>query len=267
MDIINDCDIHYRTSKHQRLLVELTLMKIASIPYNEKEGEKKKFRLKPFRSRSSVTNPSNSSTTTSANELKTASNNASQIVAPTPASPSSSQNPNTDKQVTVTTSLFGNQELLKKAGLIRSVKQDIAPAKKDQNQSVEEDPQEVASRQYSIEEIQLAWNRFTNEKLASSMQIQTAFKVAQLELQANDLLRVCVPSETQSMYFNEQRGALGEFMRNEYDIRGIKFEIHILKANEIKSSYKTEKQNFQELVAQNPAIDLLRQKLGLQIDF
>jgi DNA polymerase-3 subunit gamma/tau len=57
MDIINDCDIHYRMSKHQRLLVELTLMKIASIPYNEREGEKKKFRLKPFRSQAAQTNP------------------------------------------------------------------------------------------------------------------------------------------------------------------------------------------------------------------
>jgi DNA polymerase-3 subunit gamma/tau len=42
MDLVNDCDIHYRASKHQRLLVELTIMKICSIQSNGKEGEKKK---------------------------------------------------------------------------------------------------------------------------------------------------------------------------------------------------------------------------------
>ena len=38
MDLTNDCDLKYKSSKNQRLLVELTLMKLASIDF---EGEKK----------------------------------------------------------------------------------------------------------------------------------------------------------------------------------------------------------------------------------
>jgi DNA polymerase-3 subunit gamma/tau len=38
IDIANDGDIKYKTSKNQRLLVELTLMKLSSIDY---DGEKK----------------------------------------------------------------------------------------------------------------------------------------------------------------------------------------------------------------------------------
>lgn len=38
LDIANDCDLKYKTSKNQRLLVELTLMKLASIDF---DGEKK----------------------------------------------------------------------------------------------------------------------------------------------------------------------------------------------------------------------------------
>lgn len=41
LNLINECDTQYRASKHQRLLVELTLMKLASILYNFREGEKK----------------------------------------------------------------------------------------------------------------------------------------------------------------------------------------------------------------------------------
>ncbi len=40
IDIANDCDIKYKSSKNQRLLVELSLMKLSSIDY---DGEKKKI--------------------------------------------------------------------------------------------------------------------------------------------------------------------------------------------------------------------------------
>ncbi len=41
MELVNSCDEQYRTSKHPRLLVELTLMQACSILYNQREGEKK----------------------------------------------------------------------------------------------------------------------------------------------------------------------------------------------------------------------------------
>ena len=42
LDFANDCDLKYKTSKNQRLLVELTLMKLASIDF---DGEKKILNL------------------------------------------------------------------------------------------------------------------------------------------------------------------------------------------------------------------------------
>lgn len=41
MDLVNECDGQYRLSKHPRLLVELTIMQLCSILYNQREGEKK----------------------------------------------------------------------------------------------------------------------------------------------------------------------------------------------------------------------------------
>ncbi|MFM7770738.1 MAG: DNA polymerase III, subunit gamma and tau, partial [Bacteroidota bacterium] len=41
IDLVNDCDLHFRASKHPRLLVELMLMKLSSLPQNLREGEKK----------------------------------------------------------------------------------------------------------------------------------------------------------------------------------------------------------------------------------
>ena len=42
IDMANDCDLKYRTSKNQRLLVELALMQLASITFNPAESSEKK---------------------------------------------------------------------------------------------------------------------------------------------------------------------------------------------------------------------------------
>jgi DNA polymerase-3 subunit gamma/tau len=40
IDLANDCDLKYKASQNQRLLVELCLMQLASITF---DGEKKKL--------------------------------------------------------------------------------------------------------------------------------------------------------------------------------------------------------------------------------
>jgi DNA polymerase-3 subunit gamma/tau len=99
------------------------------------------------------------------------------------------------------------------------------------------------------------------------MQVHSAFKVAVVELKLGNLLRVAFPSVTQEMYFNDYRSQLTEFLRNEYDIRGLDFKIEILKQEEIKATYQTSKQRFDALVQKNPSLETLRKKFNLQIDF
>jgi len=41
IDEVNETDLHYRISRHPRLLVELLMMKLCSLPQNLREGEKK----------------------------------------------------------------------------------------------------------------------------------------------------------------------------------------------------------------------------------
>ncbi len=43
IDLANDCDLKYKTSKNQRLLVELSLMKLASITFDKQKKKSKQF--------------------------------------------------------------------------------------------------------------------------------------------------------------------------------------------------------------------------------
>lgn len=253
LQLVNECDVQYRSSKHQRLLVELTLMKIASILYNNREGEKKKFRLKPFRS--------NPPATTQSQRPVTPSSGSSVIQQKPVVSPVAAE-----RKVT---------SPLEKKNLILQSKESVSIKSvmhKTGNKSVAATEEEVVekerpTREYTTAELKDAWRRFADEKLTHNMQVQGSFRVAEIELKLGNTLRVAFPSVTQEMYFNDYRSQFAEFMREQFDIRGIDFQVEILRPEEIKATYQTAKQRFDALVQKNPSLETLRKRFNLQIDF
>ena len=267
LQMVNECDTQFRASKHQRLLVELTLMKLASILYN-REGEKKKFQLKPFRG-------ANRSSVVSAGTARTATRPAS----PQPGeSIPKKENVQPATETTLTTPsvaktappALGKRNLILQSSESVSIKSVMAK-RAQQQQQVAVEQEEIAlekpTREYTTAELQEAWNRFADERMSHNMQAQSAFKVAEVELRLGNTLRITLPSVTQEMYFNENRNQLAEFMRTVFDIRGIEFKVEIMRPDEIKSTYQSAKQRFDSLVAVNPSLDTLRKRFNLQIDF
>jgi DNA polymerase-3 subunit gamma/tau len=126
---------------------------------------------------------------------------------------------------------------------------------------------EKPTREYTTSELREAWSNFTDDKLGHNMQVQGSFRVAEIDLKPGNLLRIAFPSVTQEMYFNDYRSQLAEFMRDRYDIRGIDFQVEILRPEEIKATYQTAKQRFDTLVQKNPSLENLRKRFNLQIDF
>ena len=260
LQMVNECDTQFRASKHQRLLVELTLMKLASILYN-REGEKKKFQLKPFRGANrptSVVAPKRAVTPSAGTD--------------TPPSNTDVKPPNADSPAVKSTAppALGKRNLILQSTESVSIK-GVMARRAQQQQQVAEQLEEIAleqpTREYTTAELQEAWNRFADERMAHNMQAQSAFKVAEVELRLGNTLRIALPSVTQEMYFNENRNQLAEYMRSTFDIRGIDFKVEIMRPEEIKSTYQSAKQRFDAMVAVNPALDTLRKRFNLQIDF
>ena len=254
LQLVNECDTQYRSSKHQRLLVELTLMKIASILYNQREGEKKKFKLKPFRS-----NP------------KPAAVSQRQInpIQPEISSAAKAAEPSAAIQPKPAITALGKKSLILQSKESVSIKNVMHKSSSKDNTTTEEEVavKEKPTREYTTSELREAWSTFTDEKLGHNMQVQGSFRVAEIDLKPGNLLRIAFPSVTQEMYFNDYRSQLAEFMRDRYDIRGIDFQVEILRPEEIKATYQTAKQRFDTLVQKNPSLENLRKRFNLQIDF
>jgi len=267
LQMINECDTQFRASKHQRLLVELTLMKLASILYN-KEGEKKKFRLKPFRGSAgivgrTVARPIQQPSAEGVQKSEGPASEGRAAARPVPL-PSAGAVPD------VAAPALGKRNLILQSTESVSIKGVMARRQQQQQQVAEElleITDERPTREYTTEELRMAWNRFADERMSHNMQAQSAFKVAEVELKLGNTLRVGLPSVTQEMYFNENRNQLAEYFRTQFDIRGIDYKIEIMRPDEIKSSYQTAKQRFDKLVQENPAMETLRKTFNLQIDF
>jgi DNA polymerase-3 subunit gamma/tau len=267
LQMVNECDTQFRASKHQRLLVELTLMKLASILYN-REGEKKKFQLKPFRGASR--SPVVSAGTPRAAARPMPPQSGESIPKKENVQPVTETTLTTPSVAKTAPSALGKRNLILQSSESVSIKSVMAK-RAQQQQQVAEQQEEIAlekpTREYTTAELQEAWNRFADERMAHNMQAQSAFKVAEVELRLGNTLRIALPSVTQEMYFNEYRNQLAEFMRTAFDIRGIEFKVEIMRPEEIKSTYQSAKQRFDSLVTVNPALDTLRKRFNLQIDF
>jgi len=258
LSLINECDTQYRASKHQRLLVELALMKLSSILYNQREGEKKNFKLKPFRS-GNGTQP-----VVSQREVRSS--------APTQKPPSDTSSATLSSPSVVSETVkpaFGKKNLILQSSENVSIKRSMQRSVTESAiaQVEEAAVREAPTREYTSFEVQNAWNAFADDKLKHNMQVQSAFKVAQIDLKLGNTLRIAFPSETQQMYFNDYRSQLAEFMRNNFDIRGLDFVVEILKQEDIKATYQTAKQRFDNLIQKHPSLETLRKKFNLQIDF
>lgn len=260
LKLVNECDTQYRTSKHQRLLVELTLMKLASILYNNREGEKKKFKLKPFRS-GDGNKPSVSS----------------QTISPIPSAVSPPISPGNNSASVASNVVaepvvpkLGKMDLIRKSSASISYKNVMQRNNESQSSmfaEAETIQKEQATRDYTEGEIAEAWRTYAAEYLSHNKQVQSAFQIAQIELKEGNLLIASFPSESTQMYFDENRSAMAEYMRNKHDIRGLEIQTKILKQDEIKATYKTNKQRFDELVEKYPALETARKKFNLQVDF
>ncbi len=258
IDMVNECDVQYRSSKHQRLLVELTLMKLASIRYNQGEGEKKKFRLKPFRSgdirpeQSVRRTPDPVPSSQPTPPVPPPSSGGLQVVEPV------------DTRTVVRSSVAGNSgRVVTDVPSIKSLRTSRQTAT---DAKAEVEVLEEPTREYFQDEIDAAWKAFIAKRQTTNKQVQTSLEVAVLELSNKRELRVAFPSETQHMYFNQVRTDLIDFLRSEFGIVGLIYHLDVQRKEEIRLSTKTDREKFEAMREKNESVDLLWKVFQLRVD-
>ena len=238
----NDCDLSYRASKNQRLLVELTLMQIASITF---DGEKKK--------------PANY--IIPATFFQALSPAVKEIAKPIQKT-IITQAQKVEEPKTETPKPILNSAIKRTSSLsLKSIHQ----KKEEKKTVIEENFDNHPKDLFTEEELQLFWQEYVNllrEKGENSMASIVATDIPKLE--DNFKVSFTVPNKLMEDQFRKGRPKLLNFLREKANNYGITIHVKLNESVEKKFAY-TPLEKFNKMKEKNPLLEKLRQTFELDM--
>ena len=238
----NDCDLSYRASKNQRLLVELTLMQIASITF---DGEKKK--------------PANY--IIPATFFQSLSPAVKEIAKPIQktiiAQAQKVEEPKTEIRKPILNSAIKRTSSLS----LKSIHQ----KKEEKKTVIEENFDNHPKDLFTEEELQLFWEEYVNllrAKGENSMASIVATDIPKLE--NNFKVSFTVPNKLMEDQFRKGRPKLLNFLREKANNYGITIHVKLNESIEKKFAY-TPLEKFNKMKEKNPLLEKLRQTFELDM--
>ena len=254
MDISNDCDLKYKTSKNQRLLVELTLMKLGSLSIlSEKKKDNFIIPATHFRNREFE---------------KTKEYSITEVPVPDTIEKTETKESNipVTEEVTPQAKPLSKPIVLKKeTKRVSGLSLSSLKAKKEheaiKNPSIRQE--ELPTLPFTEVEMQKHWNDYITKIenqgkkiLASSLQTDIP------RLKDNFTIRLQFPNSTMKKEVEREQGPLLQYLREKLQNHSIEIQISV--NEEIAKKYAfTPEEKYEKLKEKNPAIEMLRTEFDL----
>ena len=282
IDIANSCDIHYKASKNHRILVELTLMKMASIDF---DGEKKNPELgaavheyllnlipASFFRKSEIARENSTEKTT---EEKVTEIPEPSLEIPDKATTDTLEVPvehatpptETEKEPLEINPIprISIQEKSKRvSGLsISSLKAKKEHELKKIEVVVDED--DLPKEEFTEDQMQNFWMRYSNQLDKAGRKILASnLSIDQPKLLGNNTIWIQVPNNTMKKEIEREQGDLLTYLRSNLNNYGISLKISVNEEHASDLAY-TPEEKYEKLRKRNPAIDLLRKEFDLDL--
>ena len=258
LEICNECDVNYKSSRNQRLLAELSLMQICSL---SSEGGLKKKRRKSFiLAHTAYTN----TTTTEVNKV-------------VPKSVKEHINKSHTQTPEITEPAKAQKAVLKKAnpGFINKIKKGgIAGLsinkflnKKEENQ---EDQEYVvatgeARSDFNQDQLNPLWLEFAKTiEAKGKVSLFRLFSDQFPKIDANFLLHFPVESQALADDLQVEKPELLSFLRKKLNNFGINIDFPLIEAENTKMLY-TPQDKFKHMVEKNQQLQILKKSLDLDL--
>jgi DNA polymerase-3 subunit gamma/tau len=252
IDKANDCDLKYKSSKNQRLLVELCLMQLASITF---DGEKKKASnyiipatfftaLSPVAKKTPVKPVSNE-------ETKSAAPAPSKKVEKLPPIVVEKKKPSI-KNIKRRTSALSLKSLTEKR-VVKEVTEE------------EENFDNHPRTPFNAEQLQEAWKKyyFKLQELGEK-NMASILLAGQPSLQSDFKILVTLPNKLMKSQLEKGRPSLLRFLRDKLNNYGIDISVSVSETVEKKFAY-TPQEKYLKLKEKNPLLEKLKNTFGLDI--
>jgi DNA polymerase III subunit gamma/tau len=258
IDIANDCDLKYKVSQNQRLLVELALMQLASITF---DGEKKKpdFIIPPTYYRrndysiSEVKQPSAISQKPLAEEVqKTESTpqKAEEVIQKVEQPTTDNRQPTTDNQPKVS------------ALSLASIR-----AKKEMAETLKSTVKEVvhlASEPFTETEMLEQWLKYAQRMEDKGYRIIAALLTINDPTLEGTTITHELPNESSKIDFEKEKPELLGYLRGKLHNHDIAINVKVNETLVEKKRY-TAQEKYNRLAELNPNLEVMRSLFGLEV--
>jgi DNA polymerase-3 subunit gamma/tau len=260
----NDCDLKYKTSKNQRLLVELTLMQIASIDF---DGEKKKSEYYIIPSSHFAGRIVEEKADLDREYIK---DKIHDTPVESPAQP-------VIKQQTIVTELVkpeppvlkkadpGNKRLRKSALSINSLnrKKEEEAAQRNR-ESMPQDHEDLPVDSFTDTAFFNAWNEFIDILLKDGKKIHASILKADKPKVEGNLIHVTYANKLMADELNMIKPKTLKYLRTRLNNFSLKFKVNINEEQANKVAYTT-LEKYDLLKSKNPDLDLLKKTFKLDL--
>ncbi len=262
LTILNKTDIQYKSSKNQRLQVELALMQLCSINSGGTDTEKKNDIIKPAAKSPLSKVQSPKPVTPSAYTANTS--NSTQIVKEPKEEP---------KRIPPET--VDGVALLKKPQIKSSSpsisqhlngKQETAPSVEKEKEEKEINSN-LSQNEFTQEALEKCWDKYAMDlKTKGKISYGVALLGKRPVLMDNNVIDFSVNSKTQEETIMEDKSNLLGYLRKELSNYSIQLNL-IMTAAEDKTNLYTASDRYKRLSEKNPVINKFRQAFDLDIEF
>lgn len=285
LDICNRCDIDYKASKNQRLHVELALIRMCSAG-NSLPGEKKNPEL------ITAVPPVKKEQSAPAGPIVSApvvnrSTSAPVVETPYPTPVLAQTNPTEEKTVVVIPEAIPEvpaektktEEKVKEAPVVvkgSSAMMGISlssigkPKEETKNEFDSAAPKKEPNFNFKIDEneMQTFWDEFAERyNKSGGHQIYTTLIMNKPTLIAENEIELVIHNMAQDLILQEEKPDIMDFLRSKLKNDNILLTTRIVDKSGSKELLYNPKDKYRVMKEQNPSIDELRIRLGLEIDY
>ena len=243
IDLTEDCSYRYKTSKNQRLLVEICLMKLCSISQIDL---KKKIVILPnssIRNKDSIKIEKNIDIEDNSKPLK-----------------SSSKKEDPEEEIIVTPKKENIVSGLSISSL--KIKKNI---EKNKKQKKELQDLEVSTELFNEDDLKKEWKTYYTSLLENgSKNLASILQIDQPVLKNGNEIHFTLSNNTNKIELEKNKSGLVKFLREKLKNSKVELFVNVNKEKEKKFAYST-LEKFEKLKSLNPVIDKMRKefKLGL----
>jgi DNA polymerase-3 subunit gamma/tau len=270
IDIANSCDLDYKHAKNQRLLVEIALMKLASIVNH---GEKKNHSLNAevkiippaeFKDHQAVHHPVtalNPSQITEPSDVKS--------MATEPLIPSQTEATPQDGEVSEPKSRFqsSNLQIERKQGVsglsLASLKAKKAHELAQKDQVSEQGP--LIEDPFTETELRSHWNTYVAQIEKEGQKIIASnLNADPPRLKEGFVIEITLPNDTMKKEVERAQSGVLDYLKKKLNNYSISLEVQVSESMDTKYAF-TPEEKYEKIREKNPAVDLLRRTFDLDL--